>query len=166
MKEIEKFSSPGIVKLLVGNKCDDATNWKVSYEEGLDLAEMYKVSFIETSAKSGTNISEAFNMIGKTMKDTHIVAPKPVNNTKVLKEWDSWQIRKKSKLGLMCRMLLKFIMSYGPFWCVMIFIVSRQSDVSPHPVFHWYLFHAKSYVQCFDVSVTAQEMFGHVFDHC
>ena len=86
MKEVEKFSSPGIVKLLVGNKCDDTTNRKVSYEEGLDLADFYKVQFIETSAKTGTNIAESFNMIGKQMKEAHVVSPIPKPVGKVLKD--------------------------------------------------------------------------------
>ena len=33
MAEVEKFSATNIVKMLVGNKCDDASNRKVSYEE-------------------------------------------------------------------------------------------------------------------------------------
>ncbi len=70
LAEVEKFSSPDIVRMVVGNKCDDTINWKVSYEDGQEFAEAYKLHFIETSAKNGTNIEEAFQILGWEMKDT------------------------------------------------------------------------------------------------
>ena len=70
LQEVEKFSSADVVKMIVGNKCDDTSNRKVSYEEGLEFAETYKLRFIETSAKNGTNIEEAFRDLGRDMKET------------------------------------------------------------------------------------------------
>ena len=72
MDEVEKCSSPGITKLLIGNKCDDLENRKVSYEEGQELADHFKINFIETSAKKGTNINESFASLARQMKEIHI----------------------------------------------------------------------------------------------
>ena len=59
------------MKILIGNKCDDANNRMVSYQEGLEFAEAYKIGFMETSAKIGTNVTEAFTHISRAMKETH-----------------------------------------------------------------------------------------------
>jgi len=55
--------SPDVSLILVGNKID-LPNIEVSSEEGGQLAEELGVSFIETSAKSGENVNEAFNILG------------------------------------------------------------------------------------------------------
>ena len=70
VQDIDKYSPLGIAKLLIGNKWDDSTNRKVMYEEGKDLADLYKMQFIETSAKSNTNIKETFNTLIKLMYET------------------------------------------------------------------------------------------------
>lgn len=70
IEEIDKYAALGITKLLIGNKCDDQMNRKVTYEEGTEISNMYKMNFIETSAKSNTNIKEAFNTLTQLMYDT------------------------------------------------------------------------------------------------
>jgi len=55
--------SPNVSLILIGNK-NDLPNIEVSREEGGQLAEELGISFIETSAKSGENINEAFNIMG------------------------------------------------------------------------------------------------------
>ena len=70
VQDVEKYSTLGITKLLIGNKWDDTTNRKVTYEEGTEISDMYKMQFIETSAKSNTNIKEAFNTLTQLMYDT------------------------------------------------------------------------------------------------
>lgn len=67
VQDVDKHSTLGITKLLIGNKSDDSTNRKVTYEEGQELAEMYKMQFIETSAKSDKNVKEAFYTLTKLM---------------------------------------------------------------------------------------------------
>jgi GTPase SAR1 family protein len=54
MEEIQKYAMDNVALILVGNKCDDEENRKVSTEEGKILADRYKMTFFETSAKSGT----------------------------------------------------------------------------------------------------------------
>ena len=63
--EIEKNANKNVYKILVGNKCDLEDKRTVSYQEGKELAETYGMQFIETSAKSNTNVDEAFHLLGK-----------------------------------------------------------------------------------------------------
>ena len=51
--------------ILVGNKCDEEENRKIKKETGQKYVdELFKeCSFIETSAKTNTNVQEAFQVI-------------------------------------------------------------------------------------------------------
>ncbi len=60
--EIKK-ASPSISLILVGNKIDLENDRVVSTEEGESLAQELKLSYIETSAKTGENINDAFKML-------------------------------------------------------------------------------------------------------
>mmetsp|Transcript_22688 Transcript_22688/g.25573 ORF Transcript_22688/g.25573 Transcript_22688/m.25573 type:complete len:204 (+) Transcript_22688:160-771(+) len=68
MQEIDRYASDSVNKLLVGNKCDDAENRAVSYDEGKDLADQFGLQFLETSAKASTNVEEAFLTMAKEIK--------------------------------------------------------------------------------------------------
>ena len=59
LKQIETHASPGVAKVLVANKTD-LPNRVISTERGQALAEEYGLKFFETSAKTGSNISEMF----------------------------------------------------------------------------------------------------------
>lgn len=48
---------------MVGNKCDQEKDRKVSYEEGMRLAKENRIDFVESSAKNGTNIEEIFTKL-------------------------------------------------------------------------------------------------------
>jgi len=56
-------SAKNINLLLVGNKIDLTDSKAVSTEEGTDLADKLGLSYIETSAKTGENINDAFKML-------------------------------------------------------------------------------------------------------
>ena len=60
MNDIDKFAKEGVLKVLVGNKCDLKEKRQVSYEKGKELAEHYNIPFFETSAKSSDNIENLF----------------------------------------------------------------------------------------------------------
>jgi small GTP-binding protein len=55
--------APKIVLILVGNKIDLEGQREVSREEGEKLAEDLGIPYIETSAKTGDNIEDAFRML-------------------------------------------------------------------------------------------------------
>jgi Ras-related protein Rab-1A len=63
--EIEKNANKNVYKFLVGNKCDLEDQRKISYEQGKDFAETYGMKFIETSAKTSSNVNEAFTTMTK-----------------------------------------------------------------------------------------------------
>lgn len=60
LEEIREFTGSDIVIVLVGNKIDLLEERQVSYEEGDKFAKKYDLIFLETSAKSSSNISEVF----------------------------------------------------------------------------------------------------------
>jgi small GTP-binding protein len=65
-KEI-KEASPTISLMLVGNKIDLVDDREVTTEEGQALAQELGLTYIETSAKNGTNIGDAFKMLALQM---------------------------------------------------------------------------------------------------
>ena len=65
--EIEKNSSDKVLKILLGNKCDLSDDREISKEEGQAFAIRNGMEFMETSAKMNTNVSEAFETLGKLM---------------------------------------------------------------------------------------------------
>jgi len=70
--------------ILVGNKidCDDKIN--ISSEEGLNITEKYNIEFIETSAKNGTNVNNAFMLIVDKVFNRLLPSPKNIiDNIKI-----------------------------------------------------------------------------------
>ncbi|EAL44946.1 small GTPase EhRabX34, putative [Entamoeba histolytica HM-3:IMSS] len=61
LAETEAEIAGSAVRLLVGNKCDMPK--QVSTEEGQSFANCQHVHFMEVSAKTNTNIAEAFNYL-------------------------------------------------------------------------------------------------------
>jgi GTPase SAR1 family protein len=63
-----KTSSPGALSILVGNKNDLEDMRVISREEAEKFAKDNNcISYIETSAKSGINVADAFNTIGERL---------------------------------------------------------------------------------------------------
>lgn len=60
LEDMERNGAHDADKLLVGTKCDLTTNRAVSYDEAKFLADRLGVPFIETSAKTGVNVEQAF----------------------------------------------------------------------------------------------------------
>uniref|UniRef100_A0A6B2LGY6 Uncharacterized protein n=1 Tax=Arcella intermedia TaxID=1963864 RepID=A0A6B2LGY6_9EUKA len=63
LEELVAHADPGILVMLVGNKTDLDSQREVSTEEAKNFAHQNKLSFIETSAKDSTNVSEAFERL-------------------------------------------------------------------------------------------------------
>ena len=67
--EIEKHASDRVVKLLIGNKLDLEGARTVSYEEAVNFSKCNGMSYLETSAKNGKNVNEAFNLMARNIKE-------------------------------------------------------------------------------------------------
>lgn len=66
MKQIDENASADVKKILIGNKCDKE-NREVTYEEGLQFANEYKLPFFEASARTNKNVNEIFDHITKEL---------------------------------------------------------------------------------------------------
>ncbi|MFX1568702.1 MAG: GTP-binding protein [Promethearchaeota archaeon] len=71
-KEIKEVSTT-ISLILVGNKIDLEDERVVSAEEGENLAQKLNLSYIETSAKTGENINDAFKMLALQMIKQYVI---------------------------------------------------------------------------------------------
>eukprot|EP01013_Petalomonas_cantuscygni_P038288 TRINITY_DN69367_c0_g1_i1.p2 TRINITY_DN69367_c0_g1~~TRINITY_DN69367_c0_g1_i1.p2 ORF type:complete len:204 (+),score=50.71 TRINITY_DN69367_c0_g1_i1:275-886(+) len=68
LKEIEKYATDDVCKLLVGNKCDLVVKKTVDYTTAKEFAEKLGIPFIETSAKNATNVEKAFLKMAEIIK--------------------------------------------------------------------------------------------------
>ena len=69
MNRLERKNEP---ILLIGNKDDLRDKEKVSKKEALELARRYGLHFLSTSAKTGSNVEEAFNTVTKTILESQL----------------------------------------------------------------------------------------------
>lgn len=60
MRDIDKFATKQVCKLVVGNKCDKEDSREVSKAQGNALADSLGCPFIETSAKTSYNVNQMF----------------------------------------------------------------------------------------------------------
>jgi len=60
VRNIEGNAPQTVNKILVGNKCDLANQRQVSTQQGQQLAREYDIQFFETSARTNSNVHEAF----------------------------------------------------------------------------------------------------------
>ncbi|EUB58609.1 GTP-binding protein YPT1 [Echinococcus granulosus] len=60
MEEIKRHARSDVIKILVGNKSDLEDNRKIAYEQGAEFANLHGLHFFETSAKSSSQVEEAF----------------------------------------------------------------------------------------------------------
>jgi small GTP-binding protein len=59
--------TPNVVMILVGNKSDLESERKVPFKEAQERADEYDMTYVETSAKSGDNVLNAFLRIAERM---------------------------------------------------------------------------------------------------
>ena len=69
LMEIEKHASERVIKLLIGNKSDLEGARTVSYEEAFNYAKGNGMKYMETSAKTAKNVTEAFCFMAKNIKE-------------------------------------------------------------------------------------------------
>jgi len=83
LKEIDRYASEGVCKLLVGNKSDMITKKQVEFQTGKEFADSLGIPFLETSAKNSTNVENAFITMASEIKKrtvpvTDVAPPVPV----------------------------------------------------------------------------------------
>ncbi|XP_061922587.1 ras-related protein Rab-19-like isoform X2 [Entelurus aequoreus] len=68
IQEVELYGATNVVLVLIGNKCDLEEEREVQFEEACSLAkERGILAALETSAKDGQNVEEAFMMMAKEL---------------------------------------------------------------------------------------------------
>ncbi|XP_073684695.1 ras-related protein Rab-37-like [Garra rufa] len=67
LTEIHEYAQDDVVIMLLGNKSDMASSRVIRREDGEKLAREYGVIFLETSAKTGLNVDEAFMTVAKEL---------------------------------------------------------------------------------------------------
>lgn len=69
LKEIDKYATGNVNKLLVGNKSDLQSKKVVSYEEAKEFADKHGFKFLETSAKNSHNVEQSFQTMATEIKN-------------------------------------------------------------------------------------------------
>ena len=75
-QETTNYLSDSTVRILVGNKCDMGTPFRVvTEEEGQELAQSLGVEYIETSAKNSVNVAILFDKMAASILSKIYVNP-------------------------------------------------------------------------------------------
>ncbi|ORY73884.1 ras family-domain-containing protein [Protomyces lactucae-debilis] len=69
LQEIDRYATEGVNKLLVGNKSDMTDKKVVEYTVAKEFADGLAIPFLETSAKSATNVEQAFLTMARQIKE-------------------------------------------------------------------------------------------------
>ena len=75
LHEIDRYASENVNKLLVGNKCDLETRRAVSTDQAREFADSLGIEFLETSAKTATNVEKAFMTMAAQIKTRYKSQP-------------------------------------------------------------------------------------------
>eukprot|EP00033_Pygsuia_biforma_P000320 GCRY01000390.1.p1 GENE.GCRY01000390.1~~GCRY01000390.1.p1 ORF type:complete len:205 (+),score=17.09 GCRY01000390.1:251-865(+) len=96
IRNIEQHATDNVNKILIGNKCDMEDKKVIDEARAEALAKEYGINFLETSAKSNTNVEKAFTLLTKEIKERLIDSQDsgPKNDKVVLKKGDN---KKKKK---------------------------------------------------------------------
>lgn len=81
LQEIERYAWENVNKVLVGNKCDLVSQKVVDYNTAREFADQVGIPFLETSAKSATNVEDAFLVMSILIKNN-----RPSHNLKAVGE--------------------------------------------------------------------------------
>ena len=87
LQEIDRYSIKAVDTLLVGNKSDFKVCRQISTEQGQELADSFGIEFLETSAKTGYNVEQAFikmaMKIRERLRRDHNVKATPKSTTRL-----------------------------------------------------------------------------------
>ncbi|KAL7491056.1 hypothetical protein ACHAWT_000534 [Skeletonema menzelii] len=96
LHEIDRYACENVNKLLVGNKCDLEGKRVVSTEQGKEFADGLGIEFLETSAKTSTNVEQAFLTMASQIKARMKNQPSAAPATKPGVSLRSQQVKKES----------------------------------------------------------------------
>lgn len=96
LKDIKDTAENDICIILVGHKVDLNTIRNVEKDSAQKLAKSYKIDYIEASAKTNYNISEAINILLKNMYQVY-GSNYPLNKKNSIRLKDIKNIYKKKK---------------------------------------------------------------------
>nr|CAB3265363.1 ras-related protein Rab-26-like [Phallusia mammillata] len=74
MSDIRRHAAPKVTLMLVGNKSDCSAKREVLYRDGERLAQENNIAFLETSAKTGSNVDVAFMGVAKELFQKSLTA--------------------------------------------------------------------------------------------
>lgn len=69
MQQLNEHAPKDVIKMLIGNKLDLATDRVVQFRQGQALANKYDIPFLEVSAKTGENVTSAFIKMAELLID-------------------------------------------------------------------------------------------------
>jgi len=75
LSEIDRYASETVNKLLVGNKCDLTSKKVVDRSTAEEFAKTLNIPFLETSAKTSTNVEQAFMTMAAEIKNRLATQP-------------------------------------------------------------------------------------------
>lgn len=100
--EINEYAQDDVVIMLIGNKADATVERQVAYEDGERLAREYGVAFMETSAKTGTNVELAFMAVARELKYRQSCQSDQQESRFNVKEYVRQESTKSSSSGTCC----------------------------------------------------------------
>lgn len=90
LSEVDRYASENTIKLLIGNKADLEDEKQVSPEQAQKFADKLGIQFLETSAKTSTNVEASFLTMAKQLIKTRQSGPGAVKpNVQVSASTDS-----------------------------------------------------------------------------
>lgn len=90
INDLNTLCAPNAYIILIGNKLDLRDDRQIVESEAQAFAQRYNLIYLETSAKNGDNVSDAFARLGteilRRVKDGQITLPKPPVRTQLVDE--------------------------------------------------------------------------------
>eukprot|EP00048_Salpingoeca_helianthica_P003501 m.253665 g.253665 ORF g.253665 m.253665 type:complete len:295 (-) comp127358_c0_seq1:20-904(-) len=77
--EIDRYAGPDVTRMLIGNKIDASAPRLITHAQGQELAASVSIPFHETSAKDGSGVQAAFDLLAATLaRQAAAAAKRPV----------------------------------------------------------------------------------------